>query len=443
MAIDTSLPVWRFEPDWSNDVTETLEWLTDVLTSPIGAEQRRALRFFPRQYLEFDVVAAGRERTLLDNLLNTYGGGTWYLPLWFDPHALTAFVLAAGSTVVPLANVADSELEVGKAAFIYSGDVFDFELVEIAAIGANSVTLTAPTTKVWRIGAILYPARKARAVEQPSLPRRSDTVVSFSIKFRVDESPDDDDSYTTSLELPWLTDTYLQHSILDLPPNEVETLDTSLVRLLEELDNRTSRPVVVDTAGREFEAQQYRWLLQGRAQHRGFKALLKALRGRAMPLWVPTFFTDFELAEAVVSGDSVLTVSLAGFTEAGSARPGRRHIMIRLADGTNFYREIVNSAAGSTTEVLALDQPLLRDIQPFEVQQISFISFVRLNQDAIEIAHRTDIEGVSDISMVFRSLIEPAFGDIPFGYFALTSKTGSITLTNKTGTKILLGKMPS
>lgn len=47
-----ALPVWTISPDWSDGITETLEWLTGLLASPIGAEQRFGLRLTPRRSFE-------------------------------------------------------------------------------------------------------------------------------------------------------------------------------------------------------------------------------------------------------------------------------------------------------------------------------------------------------------------------------------------------------
>lgn len=44
-----NIPVWPIEPNWNEPVKETLEWLTDIMTSPTGAEQRRCLRKYPRK----------------------------------------------------------------------------------------------------------------------------------------------------------------------------------------------------------------------------------------------------------------------------------------------------------------------------------------------------------------------------------------------------------
>ena len=71
MAIQ-NYPVWTFEPNWSGSVSEMLEWLTDVMASPDGSEQRRSLRSFPRRSMDVATAAEGDERQLLDNMLISF-----------------------------------------------------------------------------------------------------------------------------------------------------------------------------------------------------------------------------------------------------------------------------------------------------------------------------------------------------------------------------------
>lgn len=197
MAIDSTIPVWSFDPNWRGDVAETLEWLTDVLTSPTGREQRRALRAFPRRYLEFDVTVTGAARNYFDHMVGLHGARNWYLPLWYDPHPLTALA-AVGATTLTLTGMADSTLEAGQIAYISNLQTpFEHELVEVAAVSSTGITLMNPTTQVWRPGAIVYPVTTAKLIEQPRLNRLAASVQETTVKFRL-VSPEDDGDVAVS-----------------------------------------------------------------------------------------------------------------------------------------------------------------------------------------------------------------------------------------------------
>ncbi|MBN0084789.1 hypothetical protein JTL67_35465, partial [Pseudomonas aeruginosa] len=95
------ITAWTLVPDWADGVQESLEWLTELLTSTSGVEQRRSLRLSPRRSFEAEFYAEGRERVLLDLSLAGWGGRIWALPVWPDIQLL-ASVTAAGAQPEPI-----------------------------------------------------------------------------------------------------------------------------------------------------------------------------------------------------------------------------------------------------------------------------------------------------------------------------------------------------
>ena len=394
MAIE-SLPAWPFEPNWSTSLTEVLEWLTDVMTSPSGSEQRRSLRYYPRRTFDFSIVADGDERSLLDNMLVTYGALRWHLPLWFDANFSTAAV-AAGASTIGCLTAETSRMRDGGLAYLVGADVYDFEIVEIATIDSTTITLAAPTVRAWPAATRIHPVCVAQLTDQPSLSTRSDRLITTEVRFRMLEAG-------TAPTGTFDPDTYLTFAVLAMAPDRRVPLSADYERMLVEIDNMTSIPRQVDSAGRPFPLQQYAWVLEGRAQHNEFEALLQHLRGRAIPIWMPTFMEDFVLAEAIVDGADSILVERAGFALAGGPRWDRQDIMIET-DSEKIYRRITDVAVDSEgREILVLDTPIVGDFALTSVVRICFMALVRLNQDNIEIEHHTDTEGVSTVLATFRS----------------------------------------
>ena len=130
---------------------------------------------------------------------------------------------------------------------------------------------------------------------------------------------------------------------------------------------------------------------------------MQIMRGRAVPVWVPSWTDDMRMSSAITSTSTNMQVERCGFTLSGGPRPEREDIMIETMDGQRFFRRIMASAAGVITETLQLDSPLGVALAPQDVLRISFISLMRLNHDTIEIEHVTDLDGVSRVSLTFRS----------------------------------------
>lgn len=389
-------PTWSFEPNWSSSLTETLEWLTDVLTSPTGSEQRRSLRFYPRRTYEFTIAVEGGERSLLDNMLVSYSGNRWYLPLWHDVN-YSEVPYPVGAIFLPCVTALTSQLRVGGIAIVIS-TAFHYEVVQITAISSTGVAISAPLSKQFSSDVRIYPVLLARLTDQPKLDKRNDALVTAPVRFRVVEATPNSDALPTGL-----VDTYRGFFVLSAAPDERTNLPADIERMLVELDNSTSIPVVADSAQRSFTLTQYAWFLEGRSQYKNFLGFLQYLRGRAIPLWVPTFMQDFDLAEPVESGSNVLIVKNAGFTLAGGPRMDRVDIMIETETFRIFRRITDSSVASDGSENLVLDVLIPVNIPLDSVVRISFITLMRSNQDSIQIDHPTDTEGVSTALVTFRS----------------------------------------
>jgi hypothetical protein len=391
---------WSFAPDWADGVLERLTWATDILQSESGVEQRRAIRLAPRREFEAPMLVEGRERQLLDLALFGWGSRVWAVPVWPDIQLLDQ-PLALGATRIDCATDG-LDFAAGSLAMLRGESAFAYEVVEAAAIDAGGIDLVRPTQQAWPAGSRLYPARPAQLLEQPSLTRLTDTAQSAEVRFRVMEACDWPEVLPATL--------YRGRPVLEQRPDESEELTASYARLLSELDNGAALPRVTDVAGRAFPVQGHRWLGLGRSERGAFRSLLYALRGRQVPVWLPTHADDLELVATVTGVATSLDVANVSYTRFASGKPGRCDIRLELWDGTAFHRRISGSTELSAdVERLAIDSPLGVQVEPADVARISWMALCRLDSDGIEIHHETDSEGVANCALVFRGVRDDEF----------------------------------
>jgi hypothetical protein len=360
------------------------------MISPTGSEQRRSLRPWPRKSYEFALLLDGPERTFFDGLVTVNGAQRWYLPLWHDPH-FTVNDEAAGHQVIECLNANTGLFRADDAAIFIGATVFDYEVVEIESIAADSITLKRDTDKAWPAGTRLYPATVARLTDQ--------RVSTSQVRFQSLEPG----SIVTPIGSGDFGDVYQGFDVLMSPPDDKSELDAGIERMLVEIDNQQAPAQWADIANRPFTYQQFAWVLEGRTEYTDFIAMLQYLRGRAVPIWVPTFMDDFTLKVPVEAGDDSLTVARSGLHIAGGEHPDRKYIRIETTTET-YYRSIVGmTAVGDDTEVLNLGAAIAHDIAIDAVQRISFMTLMRMNQDNVSIEHATDITGISTALATFRS----------------------------------------
>ena len=123
--------IWPVVPEWTNNVTETLNWSTEVLkASGTGVSQHRELLVAPRRSFAFEALAWGKARRVAEMLLAGWSGD-WMLPIWPDVQWLSQD-LPVGATSMACATTG-YDFIVGGSAVLFD-DVNTWEIVGIDGI---------------------------------------------------------------------------------------------------------------------------------------------------------------------------------------------------------------------------------------------------------------------------------------------------------------------
>lgn len=375
--------VWPVVPEWTNNITETLEWSTDILrASATGVSQHRGLRIAPARSFAFEALAHGQARRVAEMLLAGWSGA-WALPIWPDGQWLTS-TLSFGSMSIAC-NTLGCDFVAGGNALLYD-NVTSWEVVTIDTVASDGLTLRAPTATVHWPGSRIYPLRRAIVRDGGTETQGTADLGRRSITFDIAEPCD-----FPSLASPTV---YLGHPVLDVRPDMSTDPTASFSRLMQRVDYGTSIPVVYDLPGMAFRAQQNTWKLWGRDQHAWFRSLLYTLQGQRVPIWIPSFMSDLK-ASLAISGSS-LQVEWAGYTQFGLGKPNRRDLRIELLDGTVFYRRVLGAIEGPRTETLTLDSALgVGAIDPSWIREINVLALSVLASDSIDIEHATGVDGIA------------------------------------------------
>jgi hypothetical protein len=386
------MDAWPFAANWDSPVKESLAWLTDVLQSPSGAEQRRALRLAPRRSFAFDVLVHAADRSMFDLWVHARGAQPVALPIWPDVQLLPVALPADGQAVE--CRTVGFDFAAGSMAMLLGAGPHDVELLHIDRVTPTGFDLVEPVLRDWPAGSRLFPARAARLTELPAPVRLTDQLARASLAFELLEPCSWPAAMPATL--------YRGRPVLESRPDESTDLTHGFERLTLRLDNEVGIPRVTDTAGRSFVLQQHAWALWGREEHAAFRGLLYGLRGRQAALWVPTHAAD--LVVAGTAAGTTLQVQRCGYAELGAGRMGRQDLRIELVDGTALHRRVVSAVASAELETLTLDVPLPAGLGAMDVQRISFLALCRLADDSVEISHLTDADGLARATLKFRGV---------------------------------------
>lgn len=398
--MDVDLPVWTIRPNWAQGVLERLEWLTDVLASDTGVEQRRAVRLSPRRSFEITVNPTRADRAYLDLVLHRLGSAEWLFPLWHDQAVLTAAAQPVvpnppnAPVVQPLAfDNTFREFRDGDYAILYRS-TFEWEVVEIASQDDNGLKLTQPLDTAWPRGTQVYPLRRATVQADTALKALTSRVGESVLLFQLNEANDYAEGVGDAMVL------YDGSPLLTIEPNRSQTIDLTHTRLYDEADGELGLRYRTDDAGRAFQVQSHNWMIQGREAHSAFRSFLYTLRGRQRMVWLPSFNDDVMLTDGAEATDQFVDIENIGmsYVGGGSPVPGRA----RLWTG----KEVVRIAAvvplvGGEEERLGLAAPLTEDYAPGA--SWGFLDAYRLDQDTIELHHHTDSDGTMECAAGFKA----------------------------------------
>lgn len=387
--MEPTLPVWSIRPNWKGGILERLEWLTDVLTSSSGAEQRRSLRLSPRRSLEVTINPTQNERSFVDLLLHRLGSSDWLFPIWFDKARLAASV-EAGDERITFDNTY-REHGVGGLAILYK-DAWTWEVVSIGGQDVNGLDLDVPLDADWPKGTAIYPLRQARLQNETELRALSSRVGESVLLWTMVEA----NEYFAVMPgnlfegVPVLVDA----------PNRSSDITVNHTRLAEDRDNNTGIPYRVDPTGRAFQVQSHSYMRHGRQAQSEFRSMLYWLRGRQRAVWIPSYNEDFVTSRAALNGALNLDIQKIGMSYAGSGEiiPGRDVIRV---NGVSARVTALGAPQSPQEERLRIGAGLGAAVPAG--RRGSFMAPARLNQDAVEIQHHTDTDGTMECSVTWKT----------------------------------------
>ena len=381
-------PVWSIRPNWREGVLERLEWLTDVLASTTGVEQRRALRLSPRRYIEITVNPTNNERSFLDLILHKLGSDKWLFPLWFDQAKLSADA-TNGDLRVEFDNTYREHLT-GGLALLFK-DAFTWEVISIGDQDDDGLDLDVALDVDWPAGTKVYPLRLTQLTPETSLDALTSTVGESVLLFQVIEPNDFTATMPDDLSFEGMP-------VLITPPNRSETITTEHTRLSADRDNSTGIPYRVDLAQRAFQVQGHSWQVRGRQAQSEFRSFLYWLRGRQRAMWLPSFNQDFVTSRASLLASVSLDIEKIGITYAGGVIPGRDAILV---DGTPARITDLGAPQSAGEERLRIGAGLTAAVAAGLPG--SFMSAARMNQDTVELLHHADSDGMMECSATFKT----------------------------------------
>jgi hypothetical protein len=368
---ESALPLWPFPA--AQEITEVLEWRTDVLRARAG-EQRLALRSLPREIVTFRHRLDARGMARAAELARTGFAGDWLVPLWHMA-VQPAADLAQGATEI-LIDTGASDFREGKLAGI-AVDGSDAAPVAIASVQPSRLTLAEPLAlqlPAMEVGTrriTVAPIRLCVLTSPVEIARRRQGDGTVTASFLLRDAPD-----LTGLTLP----SYLGLPVQTDPSLVRRALTANLRRAVEYVDNGFG-PVVVEPLRDVFERGEAITLkAQGAPARSALRRWLWSLRGRQARFWLPTWGHELQLRTPMTSGSTLMRVAPVASLPAYVGR----QIMLEMPGALRF-RTITAAVQDGSDHRLTISSNLGEAVSL--ATKVHFLTSVRSDADRIEIQH--------------------------------------------------------
>lgn len=354
------LPLWPRAP-----LRETLEWLTYVMVSEDGTEERTELRTSPRQTLSMSYFVPPLLQARINNIV--YGSRTlqWWVPVW--PQVQNVGTVPAGQTFLT-AETRYSEFRDGGMVMLWESPE-SYQLLEMDAVTSNTnIDLNEPTeafTNAW-----LMPLRRGylpRHPERNLSGHNSVLEMTYVIEDNEELSPDAPAQYLGS-------DIYYDNGLLEggRLTEEIaaafDLFDQSLGLVSYRAPWLYNRPV-----------RPYRLLVDGVADAWELREWLHRRAGRYRPFWLPSFENDLRVTS---TGAITTTLSVKADDYIGYAED-RSHIAVETSSG--WLPRALSNPTPVDPETIQLTLSSSLGVNASDIKRVCFLGLKRLDGDRVEL----------------------------------------------------------
>lgn len=383
--------IWRYTPDWSEPVTETLTYSTDIRPVQSGTEYRARKREHPRRRLEWSMLEADDQLRKIDALLVGTSIDRWLVPLWWDVGI--ADYSFEGSIHHYESSGLDKwrDWQAGEYIVARSPDGTVWDGMEISTVGDDYVAMVGePDAALQADNVRVYPAFVAALQsEQPRdalAPHIGDGRVVFEL---------------VDYEAPagsGLSTTYDSHDLWLDRPDRSEVIESRYLRQIDSVDfgvgpiaryDDASNPLIDSSASDIYGDRERLWELREWWQSVG---------GAYGEWYAPTHQSDLDVVSA--SSLDIGVRPVVDWSTRYTDHASRTHLHFQLKDGTTLQREITGSSISGDTETLTLGSAISFDAD--DVQKCSWLELARFAGDEQQIEWLTP--GVARISYSKRAL---------------------------------------
>lgn len=352
---------------------ESVEYLTDVITSYNGTEQRLQLRNKPRRTLEYTVPLQAWQ--MQDSMNTNYGAirKKWVVPMWAE--AQYVGTISEGQTYISCNTGPYDYRNTSSLAFLYSS-CDDWQVVDISSI--DPTTLYSLNPMHWIHKAWVMPARLGWVSNITELFTNGSTG-KLSVTYELDIK--DTNYYANALPPQYLDN--------DVYTSPVPLLSNGLVNVVTEqkLDETEALTGYIDRRTPWLHpkvSMPYRVQLNNAEEISNYRRFMNRRAGKFQLFWMPSFRNDMRLVNDFTYNSNIINVFFIYPDSYDDYALLHKHIAINMMNGSWIFTEIRN--VFKYEEYLYVSTEVMLNVNAKDIYRICFLGLHRFDSDRVEIS---------------------------------------------------------
>ena len=375
------MTVWPFFPNWSGGYSETFSYLTEIITSDNGREQRRAWRQLARRSVAYDTIAHrdrfyAMRRALAqqdDDLVFPDERSVAQIVSPTTPAGLTATFASIPNWMTPNRDV------------IFEAPVTRERVRRVVdSVSGNIVTFKAGST-AWPARTKVMPSMFGRLAQSITIQSETDNVARVPIKLEVTPG--------TEIEIAGPPQTMfngievLSHRPNWAKPPQFEVTDPTLWT-----DNQVGvrAPYRIVDFGTEIIQSEH--AVRSPAELNAVLGLFQRCRGRCGEFYVPSWTNDIALAQDVSAGSSTFVIDGHDFFDAYDGDAVRKAFCVQVSGQTLYFQidHLEKSTSGAARTFVFTKSAAPVSIARTNRPMVSWMLVCRFASDDLTVQWLTD-----------------------------------------------------
>ena len=401
-------------------ITENIEYLTDVLTSYDGHEQRIKIRQQPRQYFSYDYSAMDQyQAQWLRGMSRIRQSDVWYIPIWNKGSYLREDFVAHGKAlyidndyyynfdecewieIFVKDDFTQSGVNIVRQVHSYTDGIITLKKkIDRELLKANTwiFPLKQVTTKTDGAIQYLYSNGDEECLNFELILHES--KVHIPNKYRYDDW--EDIPQFNRFHLPKF---YNGKEVLWFTPQWVgdDSNNLLLEKKVELMDNTTGTFVYDTINTYSYDTHNMTFFLFGIKRITNMIHFFHRIQGRYKSFYCPTWANDFQVDRDIKANSNYIYTRFHLLFKFYANNGRKKAIIIFTKKWESYILEIMayttEEILGKTYGKLILTSNVPRPIPVDEVLMVSYFNLVRLDSDNLKLDYESNTAATVDLAM--------------------------------------------